>query len=204
MNWYKRHKLSQVRGEYWISSEGITMFADAEIGDYNHEAYIIEMVQHEFNDDDRLSWDQFKQKIAQEKFQEKMNETQDPQQKQMLQQEWQNNIDIFVEEGLKELTMTNEQINIADGQGDAKTYGMKNMGWKRLQGHNIETWTLTNQDLKAIANGLFDAYDESVENETFNIYVFATQKWYTDVPWAAIESENVMSIVQYRETQYSG
>ena len=153
MNWYRKYKLSQVQGEYWISLEGQSMFADADIGNYNHEAYIIEIVQHEFNDDDRLSWDQFKQKIAQEKFQEKMNETEDPQQKQLLQQQWQKNITTFATEGLRELGMTDEQMSIADGVGDAREYGMKKMGWKRLQGSNIETWTLTNQDLKAIANG---------------------------------------------------
>ena len=67
-NWLENnHKLD---GEYWITNDGSTMYADGNVGDYNHEAYVIEYVQAEiassFNVDVEIQftdWDKVKDLI---------------------------------------------------------------------------------------------------------------------------------------------
>jgi hypothetical protein len=87
---------------------------------------------------------------------------------------------------------------IACGSGvhDAREYAMKYNGWKRVARHNVETWTLTANDLKVIADGLSDAAggDEIDPDETFNIEVRSTRKYYTDVPWSDIDSGDVAAV----------
>lgn len=87
---------------------------------------------------------------------------------------------------------------VACGSGvhDARVYAMQYDGWKRVARHEIETWTLTAHDLKVIADGLSDAADgEELEpDETFNIEVRSTKKYYTDVTWAEIDSGDVSAV----------
>ena len=100
---------------------------------------------------------------------------------------------------LQEAGVSDEDYAIAEGFGDAREYGMKNWGWKRLEGHNVETWSLTRGDLSSIASGLWDAYNEEAEKASFNIYVYSAQKWYRDVPWAVLEAENPMALREYQD-----
>lgn len=82
------------------------------------------------------------------------------------------------------------------GNYDARVYAMQYDGWKRVARHEIETWTLTAHDLKVIADGLSDAAggEELEPNETFNIEVRSTKKYYTDVTWAEIDSGDVSAV----------
>lgn len=79
---------------------------------------------------------------------------------------------------------------------DARVYAMKYDGWKRVARSNIETWTLTCDDLATIAKGLADALGVLGPDETFNIEVRATGKYYTGVPWSAIESGEVSEVTR--------
>jgi len=203
MNWYKLVKLAQISGEYWIDSSGNAMNADTDTGDYSHESYVIEMVQDEYNETG-LDWREFELRVGQQKAKSLIDEANDQSKKHQISSEWQENQESFAREGLKELGMTDASIEVARGNGDARLYGMTHYGMKRLQGYNVETWTLTNQDLRIIANGLWDAYDDRVENETFNIFVHSSGKWYNDIPWDDINSGNVMKIVQHLRTQFNG
>jgi len=41
MNWYKK---AYVDGEWWITDTGDVLFADGDVGEYNHEMYVIEQI----------------------------------------------------------------------------------------------------------------------------------------------------------------
>jgi len=213
MNWYKILKISQIRGEYWITDSGQVMMADGNIGDYNHESYVIEAVQSELSNggEDYEGW---KHETALEILEEKKQELEDRKMEledgvdtksidEKLYEIWEmsRNIDYhayeLIDSHLKELGIDQEKFDIAEGHGDARAYAMKKWGWKRLEGNNVETWTLTKNDLKTIGNGLYDAYDEEVEIASFNIYVYGNKKWYNNIPWSVIENGDMGSMREY-------
>ena len=194
MNWYKR---AQLNGEWWIA-DGNLLFADGDIGDLNHEAYVIDAIKRkyaydEFDHGEYIDWDAFKLELAKEYFIEQYDETiaekllQDPKQTE----------DAYLKK-LKEMGMTNEEYSLAEGFGDARDYGMKNLGWKRVKQNNIQTETLTHDDLKDIANGLWEAYDEECNKETFNIEVNSTRTIYDDIPYALISDGDPSALMPYR------
>lgn len=175
MNWFKRTKtrlkLAQFQGEYWITDNGMVLGADGDIDNLNHEAQIIQTVQDQITDGkDYEEW-------KQEKIQEKMEEEGHQNEEDAL-------MSVLREEGI-----TNEEYQIAEGiHPDAREYGMKELGHKRLEGRNVETWSLTSSDMHDIAEGIFEVYGEDVEKATFNIYVFDQNKWFTDIPFTVIET----------------
>jgi len=179
----KMTKLAAISGEYWIDDSGNALFTDVDIGDYSHESYVIETVQMQYIED-ADDWEEFKENIVQNHIEENPQDV---------------NIspDDILAILLKNMGMTDDEFLIAEGMGDARKFAMKYWGWKRLEGNNVETWTLTNSDLNTIATGLWDAFDEVVESETFNIYIYSNQKWFNDVPWAVIESANVAVIREF-------
>jgi len=194
MNWYKK---AQLQGEWWII-DGNVVFADADIGDMSHEAYVIESIKRkyvydEFDKGEYIEWDEFKKELAREELTERFGEEiaeglleKDPK---MVE-------DAYLKK-LKEMGMTNEEYMLAEGFGDARQYGMRELGWKRVKGNNIQTQTLTTDDLKDIADGLWEAYNEEVEQNVFNIEVNATNILYEDVPYAAISDRSPSMLGQY-------
>ena len=104
------------------------------------------------------------------------------------------------EEWLREKGLDDEEINVVFDKTDPRIYGMEKLGWKRVAGRNVQTQTLTTNDLKDIANGLYDANNDltSDSNEEFNIEVMATGAFYTDVPYNVICQENPALLRQYQ------
>ena len=198
MNWYRRIlafiKRSFRSGEFWIMNGSAVGAGDE--GDYNHEAHVIETVQQQIMDGEG-DWEQWKKNLAQGIFKKKMKALKTPQEKQQLKEEYAYDIGEFVVEGLQEMGVSDEDYAFAEGKGDARKYGMQKFGWKRLQGDNVETWKLDSGDLREIANGLYDAYQDDVETETFNIYVYSTNKWFNEIPWEVISGEDVSKLMFY-------
>jgi len=100
-------------------------------------------------------------------------------------------------EEIAELGITPQEAEVIAG-GDARKYAMEHLGWQRMAGNDVETWNLTSNDLHNISTGIWDAYDEQAENETFTIYVYSNQKTYWDVPVDVIESGNPIKLIHYR------
>ncbi|MFW6173140.1 MAG: hypothetical protein ACOC5T_05290 [Elusimicrobiota bacterium] len=202
MNWYKKiqHiKTAQIQGEFWIDGH-IAIGADSETNDYNHESYVIESVRYQLGDEKAAhDWEEFKKRIGQEQFNEEMiNNQGDVKRINEIKEEYEKDADTLAYRWLQQNeNATDEDILVAEGMGDARLYGMKNMGWKRIQDNNIETWALTKGDLNDIANGLFECYFDQVENKTFNIYVYSTKKLYEDVPYLTIEQASPTQLRDY-------
>jgi len=219
MSWYKlgqREKLEIVEpfrrsmpyglskkaqtGEWWII-DGQAVFADSDVGDMGHEAYVINAVQaqyaySEFDKGEWIDWDGFKKKIAEEVYEETRGMKPPPQYFQKYPKE----IDKLCLPKLKEMGMTDEEYMIAEGHGDARAYGMEHLGWKRVKGNNVQTQTLTVNDLKTIANGLWDVNNDLSENDItpFNIEVVSTGAFYTDVPYSLISDGSPSVLRQYQ------
>jgi hypothetical protein len=159
--------MKTINGEYWIYDDGFVQYADGDIGDQSHESLAIQSVQGNIvsNTDDPykydrleyIDWDQFIQDIGQEGEHEDEEEN--------------------VLSWMRENGISDEEYAVASGMMDAREYGMKHLGWKRVQGNNVESWTLTPSDLKAIASGLYEICDqegipqEDFENPDYTFYV---------------------------------
>jgi len=87
------------------------------------------------------------------------------------------------------------------GDTDPRLYAAQHWGWVRNQGNNIETYDLSRSKLKEIANGLGDAYfDEELEQQAFDIYVYNTKAFYRDVPFDIIEAGDVAALRDYGQS----
>jgi len=196
MNWYKKAQT----GEWWIV-DGAALYADSNIGDMDHVSYVVDHIQRKYAYDkfanEYVDWDGFKKELALEVFEEKYGQKPTEQYYEKYKKKME---DLYLKK-LKDMGITNEEYMIAEGQGDARGYGMKELGWVRVAGNNIQTYTLTSDDLKNIANGLYDINDELGENsdDTFNIEVASSGAFYTGVPYKLINDGSPSQIVQYRE-----
>jgi hypothetical protein len=178
-----------VQGEWWIDDSGTALYADGDVGDMGHEAYVIDKLTRTFLDALDIECNEEHAGTL---------------------REWENNIEnMMKEDGAKDLRMfvlkaakrkfeSTQQLvdayDIASGSSrlDAREYAMHYDGWKRVQRNNIETWTLTKTDLKHISDGIYDACgeDDLADEETFNIYVFETKTWFQDVPWEVLKEDD--------------
>jgi hypothetical protein len=195
MNWYK--KAQTLSGEWWII-DGQALFADADIGDMNHEAYVVDSIQRKYSYDkfagEYVDWDGFKKELAREELTEQYGRKIA---EKLLEKDPEKTEDAYLKK-LREMGMTDEEYAIAEGIGDAREYGIKNLGWKRVKQNNVQTETLTVDDLRDIANGLWEAYDENCEKETFNIEVNSTSTIFEDVPYQLISNGAPTALQAYR------
>jgi hypothetical protein len=94
-------------------------------------------------------------------------------------------------------------------QTDARDYGMKYLGWIRVAGNNIQTWTLTQQDMDNISRGINSIIDEQFSDQfddensvlselTFNIESMRNKKFYQDVPLSIIDNADLSGLMAYR------
>jgi hypothetical protein len=196
MNWYRKCIFAYASGEFWIQN-GTATGADGDINDTNHEGEAIMSAQAEIMDGEG-DWDEWKQSVAKEEYNLAMQSAQTPEEKQQIEQKWNaDNGEEFLMEALRQRNVDNDLYLMAEGWGDVRKFAMKRWGWKRLASDNVETWTLTASDLRDIANGLWDAYGEEAESETFNIYCYATNKWYNEIPFEVISKENPTALNSY-------
>jgi hypothetical protein len=91
-------------GEFWLQN-GQAIFADGDIGDMNHEGIVIDTILGSYD----LDYDTF------------------PQLEQKSMDEYGDRNTL-----LKELGMTDEELNAVRDLTDAREYGLKNLGWQRL------------------------------------------------------------------------
>ena len=203
MNWYKRSllKIAHIRGEYWIQG-GVAYGADTEINDTGHEGMAIQAAQERIMDEGD-DWEEWKQNVATEAFQEAMSQAITPQQKQEVQDKWDDdNGEEFLMQALRERGVDSKVYQLAEGYGDPRNLAMELWGWKILKGNQIQTWTITNEDLKDIADGVYDAYQEEAELATYEIEVMLTKKEFTAVLWDVISTGNSSLLLGYMYRRY--
>ena len=207
MNWYKRIKIARVSGEWWLI-DGAAIFADSDIGDMGHEAYVIEGAKSEileafgfWNDEEmRYSdWDEAKQQMVQSAVSsgdQDENELITLYGDEYLEQVPYNS-QIFDTIALSK-GLNQEMLDLADGSLDARDYGMRVSGWQRVESHHVETQFLRSSDMKNMANGLYDAYGDDALDQNFNIEVRSSSKYYSDIPFEVIESGDPGRVARYK------
>lgn len=55
-------------------------------------------------------------------------------------------------------------------------------GWKRVEGLNVESWSLTKADCNAILYGLINIYGHNVTYQLINLYLYSNKKSYIQIP----------------------
>lgn len=191
---------AELRGEFWLIG-GQAVFADGDVGDMNHEGMVIQQMLGELVDEvnseigSRISEDypdltEIEHEI--EKYLDKDvdkddTETPHPERDQIHE---------FI---LETIGFDKDKFDVVLGRVDARDYGLKNLGWVRVKQENVQTYTLTPEQMKEIARGLYDAYNEEIEENTFNIEVSSNGKYYTEVPYSVIESGNPGALREYQQ-----
>lgn len=194
-----------IHGEWWITDYGIE-YADGDVGDMNHEMIAAEAVVGEIlsyfdiEQDDGFAGflGEYDEQIK-EYFKDELGLDVDEEELDLSEQ---------IEKYLKDFDIDHldEKLNVAYQNMDAREYGTKFLGWKRVKGNWIETWNLTPNDLSQILNGIEEIMNQSgldlddSEDETFNIEVRSNNRTYEDIPWKILKTKNVMKIVPYRSS----
>lgn len=220
MNWYLKHIVASI-GEWWIH-DGSATFADGDIGDSNHEAIVIQYAQSQIADgyEDYEEWkistvqeilENEKAELEQQKASlEENEEIKENQIDARLHEIWEMSRDVdyyaydIIVENLEKLGIDSLLFHIAEGMRDGRLYAKKVLGWKRVENNNIETYTLTAQDLASIAGGLDNILNDEEVEISFNIYVDSTGQWYNDVSLEDIMNKNLSAITgQTEQTETS-
>lgn len=212
MNWYALDKnrfvrLSFLDGEWWIDN-GTALFADGDIGDMNHEAYVIEYARNMLADydEDFESWKLSESKKVYDKL---ISETQDEEEKDDLMDSYNSDPEGFLIDNLDNTNIDQKLFFVANdnvGSNDVRLYAMKNWGWKRVQGKFVETYNLTSSDLESIYEGLYDAYSNDIDEMEerggdimFTIEVRSNNTMFHDIPYSMIANKNISNLMEYRE-----
>jgi len=144
----------EIKGEYWITDSGDIIFADGDVGDFNHEGYIIDSLASLIADEV-----DFPSKYGYEHI--------DP-----------DKLIEFIYENELEDQIDPDSLKTLSGSLDARIFGIQKWNWKTVRGNYIETWAMSQNDLKTIASGLTDIiYEESQsdddENEETEFYIYS-------------------------------
>jgi len=193
-NWdEKRYELN---GEYWITDDGSVMYADGDVGDYNHEGYVIMQLQGQIADEfgvdaepEFSDWDETKAKIVQEILDDSTPEERAPLE------------ELYDDEGADPIILqkmmesdpqnAEEKLYLANGFGDAREYAIMKWGWKRVAGNNIESASLTPHDMQVIARGIGEIDEYLADDAEFSISVYGDQNY--DVTLAELEAGRLNS-----------
>jgi hypothetical protein len=185
---------SELRGEFWLIG-GQAVFADGDVGDINHEGLVIQQMLGELVDEVNSEiGSQIDAEIAE-------LATVEHEIYKYLSQESEENVDADqVEEFILEtIGFDKDKFDVVLGKVDARDYGLKNLGWVRVKQENVQTYTLTPEQMKDIARGLADAYNDEVDTHPFVIEVSSNGKYYTEVPYSVIESGNPGALREYQQ-----
>ena len=75
----------------------------------------------------------------------------------------------------------------------AREYCLETHGWIRLENNHIELQTLDKKSVNNLAHGLYEAYDEEVENMKFVIEAHKPFKFFTNVSYNEIETGAILN-----------
>ena len=193
----KNIKTAYLDGEWWIIN-GSALFADGDVGDFNHEAYSIQYAQ-DILMDGQEDWESWKHSKALDLVEE-IKDNYDEDRYYEMKSEAESDPESFILNHLEEAGIDADTFFVANGNSnDPRTWSMKTLGWKRLAGNSITTWTLSSADLESIKSGIWDAYGESdsLDKEKFDIEVASNNRMYWGVPINKIESGDLSQLKDY-------
>lgn len=179
---HEERNVTEIHGEYWINESGQALFADGDIGDYNHAAYVLETLQYEvaetfgiYNHEGITPEDEFFKQIIEKIIEEA------PELEQTINQlKKKNQVEKIVIQKLKESgysdKLANDMVYTLLGFMDPRDFAIIHWGWKRVLDNMVETYTLTPNDMKTIANGLYDIEPQLSPQAVFTIEIVSNRK----------------------------
>lgn len=156
-----------ISGEYWFDENGNTQYADGDISDMNHEAYVIQTCQSEvlghfgMGADEYGDMESYEEPILDIIVADMDIEDDDLREETLDKLKHDPSsaiIDYLKKQGVKE--PDDLVMNAYGSSRDAREYAIKNWGWSRVAGDSIETKELTKETLKTIARGINNALEE--------------------------------------------
>jgi hypothetical protein len=209
MNWYKRAQ-RRLSGEWWFI-DGQAHFADMDIGENSHESMAKEWAEHEIEDsffailnrmadqlheiglnekgvveiDGRIPWMETRPHLILKNI-----ENGDTKNHGLAQKVY------------DELVKINGAETVDVGLHMHGSYpvlwGLKK-GWVRCKGNWLEMWAINSKTLDCAVRGIWDAYQDTVEDNTlFNIEQASNRKHFEDVPLNILEEKNPSALLQFR------
>lgn len=219
------------RGEWWITEDGNTIYADIDIGETGHEGVIIQHLVHEILDHFGIHEDEPQELSAYEDT-IKSNLEHEGRFSEEDQAEWESSgpSEVMLKKLIEDKVyptpeQTEDALYIAYGSStrDARDYGMKYMGWKVMKtfGNAIEvqTWHLKPDDLSAIVRGIWDIVEDNQDDENdpdntvgddgfqgprINLTIQSQGKRYIDIPLAILEKKMPQKIQPYQSGVHVG
>lgn len=208
-------------GEWWIYPGGDAQFADGNVGDSNHEGYVIEHVAREiyehflgYEPGDQMGY------LSQNEdylFKALQSEGRLTDQDVETWERGRGPTEVIIEKLLEDKFYTDRKqaefaVYIAWGvsNNDARDYAMKYLGWKRMTtsrnyGTDIQTWFLRDSDLRDIKRGIYDAWgdqwgdeEESDDaNHQVTIEVRSNNKTFSGIPLSELETATVSDLMTH-------
>jgi hypothetical protein len=210
-------------GEWWITEDGSTIYADIDVGDSGHEGVIIQHLVHEILGHFNIHEDEPQELSAYEDTIKEILQSRN--------QFTDEDEEVWNTKGASEVILkklvedkayptyeqTEDALYIAynSTMRDARNYGMKYLKWKIMKTHGkyieIQSWHLLPEDLTAIVRGLWDVVDDTPDDETdedsgtlINLTVAATQKRYHGIPLEVLEKKMAAKLQQYQSGVHVG
>lgn len=207
-------------GEWWIYPGGDAQFADGNVGDSNHEGYVIDHVTREiyehfvgYSNEEQMGYlENWEKDIAQALESEgRLSEEEIV--------EWLEGsgpapilVKKLLEDGVyKDPEQANFAVFGAYGtqSKDMREYAMKYLGWKRMTTHAgstyLQTWFLTDSDLDTMKRGVDSAWGDSWDDEeeytpehVIYIEVMSNNREFNDIPLKVFERATVKDIMGYK------
>lgn len=85
--------------------------------------------------------------------------------------------------------LTPNELSVIKWEEDPSNYAIDNWGWVRVNGRDIETYSLTSQLLNTLTTALESMYGEAAcENTLFNMEVHSPRNFFVDVPYHVLKS----------------
>jgi hypothetical protein len=194
-------------GEWWIDEDGTAHYADGDIGDINHENYVVVHCMYEVISQFEASSNALPQQLAGYLDSFINSDGVDIIAVREFIINWSDGLhrdgqltdeqadDIF--RHLQELSGVEEDmLNVAfDMDADARKYGILTLGWIRLAGKDATCRRLDRRTLRQLDCGIYDAMGEQdVRGLKMDIDTFEPPALYTGIPFTVIEAGNVGSI----------
>lgn len=198
-------------GEWWII-DGQAHFADGDVGDKNHEAYVHDHVYSElrdavenlrlpcgevFRDEDAPDCATLRTQMCDWADQYANNLPEGHPDKAALDDcyDWLAEKTGISRDDLGWVFSANQSNR------DLRKYGMEKLGWIRVAGNNVELWSLDQSKLGTIADGLWDAHQEDVETAEINVTeIKPGGRHYADVPYTVLTAEKMAGLREYCRT----
>lgn len=189
-----------LRGEWWIDEDGQVLFADGDVGGMNHEMYVIDGLTRAILD--AVGGIPYNEEYAgpmllhDKAVRQALGVSPDAPDEALRIA-----LDKAVEPVWPDETQRAAALDAAFAITDAREYAIRYDGWKRLKGTNVETWTLTKDDLDAIVTGIDEAAGDSdalPSTTAFFIEVRASGKCFSGVPWDVLQEAQPMKLRAYQ------